>query len=251
MSQTTNITAALQRVRDEFNTIRGLRGDLSNLNTTDKSSLVAAINEVLTSAGVSINDAAASLTTTFSGTKIAADIAAAQAAAEATAQADATAQIAAALEGEDLSDLAAAVAANAAADANLVSAAAAQSFTAPQQAQARTNIGAVGAADLAAVTAKTDNITVTQAVDLDAMEADIATNAADVVTAQTAADDAQADVDDLVTLSGVPVNSVNLGAMSSPNITDNRTVKSAILALDTAVGDTNHDFVADFTTGLL
>ena len=47
MSQSAIITALAQRIRDEFNTIKGLRGDLAALSTTDKSSLVAAINEIV------------------------------------------------------------------------------------------------------------------------------------------------------------------------------------------------------------
>jgi hypothetical protein len=46
------------------------QGTLSSLTTTAKGSLVAAINEVKTSAGVQINDSAASGTSTYSSTKI-------------------------------------------------------------------------------------------------------------------------------------------------------------------------------------
>lgn len=57
------------------------------------------------------------------------------------------AEIANALEGEDLSDIAAAIVALQAADQNLVSAGAAQTFSAAEQQQARDNIGAVTATD--------------------------------------------------------------------------------------------------------
>ena len=73
-----------------------------------------------------INDAAAGTTTTYSGTKIDSQIATA---------------IAGALEGEDLSDLAASVAALAAADNSLLSFGAAQTLTPAQKTQAQTNLG--------------------------------------------------------------------------------------------------------------
>lgn len=139
MSRQTRISAWLQAVALKMNTLKSLIGDFAGLSTTDTSSLVAAINEVKATAdsaaggGVAINDAATNTTQTWSSNKIKTEI---------------TADIATALEGEDLSDLAAQVAANAAADAGLVSASAVQSFNASQQAQARTNINAVDADDV-------------------------------------------------------------------------------------------------------
>ena len=82
MSLRTNIEALATRIGTEFKAIRTLltgtaTGNLSGLTTADKTSVVAAINEVNASAGGVINDAAASLTTTYSSTKIAADLSAA------------------------------------------------------------------------------------------------------------------------------------------------------------------------------
>lgn len=148
MSIVSGLTSAFQRVRDEFNTVKGLIGSLATLNTTDKSSLVNAINEVIGSAGVQINDLTGSATTTYSGNKIDSDIATAQANAIATAQTNTNTAIAIALEGEDLSDLADSVTALAQADNGLVSTASAQTFDATQKAQARTNIDAQNSADI-------------------------------------------------------------------------------------------------------
>lgn len=72
MTQTANITLLAQAIRDEFNSVKGIRGLLANLNTSDKSSLVAAINEVLGTAGNAavINDGATNATEAWSSTKI-------------------------------------------------------------------------------------------------------------------------------------------------------------------------------------
>lgn len=75
MSLQTRITALHTRVAEEFKDVyQGINGgdtlDLSGLNTTAKGNLVAAINEVLLSAGNEIDDAQTSLTTTWSSTKI-------------------------------------------------------------------------------------------------------------------------------------------------------------------------------------
>jgi hypothetical protein len=73
-----------------------------------------------------------------------------------------------------------------------------------------TQAGAMPASDKV----KVDFITVTQAVDLDALEQDVA---------------------DLTTLSGVPSNATNLGTFSGVTIPDNLPVKPAIQALETEV----------------
>lgn len=61
---------------------------------------------------------------------------------------------------------------------------------------------------------KSDYITITQAVDLDALESDVA---------------------DLTTLSGVASNAVNLGLFTGTTITDNLTVKAALQELESAL----------------
>ncbi|HLD91602.1 MAG TPA: DUF2793 domain-containing protein [Patescibacteria group bacterium] len=53
--------------------------------------------------------------------------------------------------------------------------------------------------------------------------------------AASAASDAQADVDDLVTLSGVAVNAEHLGTFTGSTIADSSTIKSALQSLETAV----------------
>jgi len=52
---------------------------------------------------------------------------------------------------------------------------------------------------------------------------------------QSNIDDVQTDINDLVSLSGVAANAVNLGTFSGTTIPDNQTVKQAIQALETAL----------------
>lgn len=68
-----------------------------------------------------------------------------------------------------------------------------------------------------------------------AAQADATQALADAATAQAAADAAQADVDDLVTLSGVAVNSTDLGTFTGTTIPDNSDIKEALQALETEV----------------
>ncbi len=126
----TDLTVA--SIRDLAVSISGTGGHknanvVSILNTTAKD-LAGAINELNAALGnvVMIDDTAPSATSTFSSNKI---------------NADRAADIAAALEGEDLSDLAAAVAANAQADSGLLNFTAAQTLTAEEQVQGQTNLG--------------------------------------------------------------------------------------------------------------
>jgi len=113
MSLQTRLSALITAIKTETKTLRTFisgtnNGDVSSLNTT-ATNLVGAINEIKTTAdnaasASEINDGVTALTSTWSSTKIKSEI---------------TGDIAAALEGEDLSDLADAVAANAANDLNL------------------------------------------------------------------------------------------------------------------------------------
>lgn len=125
------LVGAINAVHNLHLTLAGNAGVLTALNTTDKASLVAAINEVKAAAdaaasgGVSIDDSSASSTSVWSSSKT---------------QTEITGAVVAALEGEDLSDIAASISALAAADQGLVSADAAQSLTAAQQLQACQNI---------------------------------------------------------------------------------------------------------------
>lgn len=127
-----------------INEVLANEGTLASLSTTAKSSLVAAINEIFTSAAgkATINDTTQSASTTFSSNKINSEI---------------SSQIATALTGlingadgsnDTLKELADRITAAVAADAGAVSAIASQSFTAPQKAQARTNIDAYGSVEL-------------------------------------------------------------------------------------------------------
>ena len=72
MSLATRIESLVIRVAQEFNDVRAKAGNLANLTTTDKSNLVAAINE-LQAAVVSstvIDDAQIATTSTYSSNKI-------------------------------------------------------------------------------------------------------------------------------------------------------------------------------------
>lgn len=134
MSQQTNIAAAFLRLTTAANTLSGRIGTLSALTTTDKTSLVAALNELKASVPVLssiINDTATATGTTWSSTKIQTQITAAV-----------TALVSGAPEAQDtLAELAAQITALAQADAGLLSFAQAQTLTAPQQAQACANLG--------------------------------------------------------------------------------------------------------------
>ena len=71
MSLQTQLNSFVLRVAEEFNTVKGRTGTLTALTTTDKSSLVAAINELkaaIVTAGM-IDDLQVSTTTTYSSNK--------------------------------------------------------------------------------------------------------------------------------------------------------------------------------------
>lgn len=131
------VVALLKQVRDD---LQGKVGTLAQLSTTHKSSLVGALNELKGAIdGFSqIDDAgAASASKIWSSQKTKAVIDGAIAALINGAGTD----------GDTLKELADKITALAQADTGLVSTSA-QSFTEPQKAQARTNIGAVASADL-------------------------------------------------------------------------------------------------------
>ena len=130
------ISDANLRLVSKLNELKTALGDLTQLSTTNDANLVAAINEVLGMAnqpsGAQINDAVTNLTEVWSSSRT--NTAISQA-------------VAAALEGEDLSDLAAEITALSQADAGLISSDSAQSLTPAQQQQARENIDAVSLTD--------------------------------------------------------------------------------------------------------
>lgn len=154
MSLESRIIALAQAVGTDVKALTAAQGSLSALNTTAKTSLVAAINELLALAGgsgASIDDLAGDGNTgvTWSANKIFDSIEAAKAAVKnelvsgAGAALDTLNELAAAL-GNDPS-FAATIAAEV---ANRVRYDASQTLTAPQQAQARSNIGAASASDV-------------------------------------------------------------------------------------------------------
>lgn len=123
------ITTLLKQVN---NTLKSNQGDLTTLNTVDKTSLVNALNELKTTIDnkTSINDSQTTTANTWSATKISNEI---------------TTAITNLINGADVSsdtlkELADKIAALAQADNGLVSANQAQSFNAQQKAQARANI---------------------------------------------------------------------------------------------------------------
>lgn len=152
MSLATNLQSAFTRVATEAKSLRilinGNATDLSSLNTTAKSNLVAAINEVrasVGSAGATINDTTASTTSVYSSTKTNSAIS--------TAVANLVVTSPAALD--TLKELADAIgddpnyaATTATALGNRVRVDAAQSFTAGQQTQGQANLGVYSTAQI-------------------------------------------------------------------------------------------------------
>ena len=147
MSLATRIESLVIRVAQEFNDVRAKAGNLANLTTTDKSNLVAAINE-LQAAVVSsavIDDAHIAATTTYSSNKIVSllDALKTEILGGADAAYDTLVEIQQLLQNgtSGLDALLAAV-------NNRVRYDAAQSLTVAEQLQARSNIGAVAASDV-------------------------------------------------------------------------------------------------------
>lgn len=78
MSLLTRITALINSIATDIKDVYAKIGNLSSLQTTTKSSLVGAINEIKSSEGLKINDSTPSVSTTFSGTAIDSKIATAK-----------------------------------------------------------------------------------------------------------------------------------------------------------------------------
>ncbi|HEX8402231.1 MAG TPA: hypothetical protein VF628_11070 [Allosphingosinicella sp.] len=163
MSLDANLLALLTAVGGDVKSLRLADGDLSQLATTAKNNLVAAINEVygmVGSAGAAINDTAGDGATavTWSANKIYDSIEAARVAlrdelrAGAGAALDTFAEVAAALAADDT-----AAAALADAVAKRIRFDAAQVLQDTEKVQARSNIGAASAADLTALTTAVGN----------------------------------------------------------------------------------------------
>ena len=147
MSLATRIESLVIRVAQEFNDVRAKAGNLANLTTTDKSNLVAAINELQAAVVPSalMDDAHIAATTTYSSNKIVSllDALKTEILGGADAAYDTLVEIQQLLQNgtSGLDALLAAV-------NNRVRFDAAQSLTVAEQLQARSNIGAVAASDV-------------------------------------------------------------------------------------------------------
>ena len=154
MSLQAQITNLATRVGTECKAIRAAMGDKASLSTTNKTSLVAAINELVSAiaSATSILDSATAGDTshTWSADKIITEINAAKSAIinGAPAAYDTLIEIATQLSSDQtaLGNLLTAV-------GNRVAFDQAQTLTAPQKAQAIANIGAVSATDVGNVSA--------------------------------------------------------------------------------------------------
>ena len=148
MSLQTQIHSLVIRVADEFKAVYAKIGNLSSLSTTDKSTLVAAINELKAAiATVAVIDdlTAGSTTTTFSASKIVTllDALRTQILGGADAAYDTLLELQQALQNDQTG-----IAALTAAIDKRVRFDAVQTLTAPEQLQTRTNIGAVASIDI-------------------------------------------------------------------------------------------------------
>ncbi len=151
MSLQTRLESLVLRLAAEFKTIHGQVGTLANLSTTDKTNLVSSINElrgqITTLAGIAIIDDAnaAGTATTFSASKITTLLDALKA--DLLGGVDAAFDTLKELQDALLNDQSGIAALLAAVDKR-VRFDAAQALTAPEQLQARQNIGAVATVDI-------------------------------------------------------------------------------------------------------
>ena len=147
MSLATRIESLVIRVAQEFKNVRATAGKIANLSTTDKSGLVAAINELKAEVllATAIDDNHIDTSTTYSSNKIVSllDALKADILGGADAAYDTLVEIQQLLQNgtTGLDALLAAVNLRVRFDE-------AQTLTAAEQLQARTNIGAVAAADV-------------------------------------------------------------------------------------------------------
>jgi capsid protein len=147
MSLQTRIESLVLRIAQEFKTLNSKTGELANLTTTDKSSLVAAINELqaAVTSGNGIDDSNVALTTTYSSSKIVTLLNTLKA--EILGGADAAYDTLLEIQ-QLLQDGTSGLDALLAAVNNRVRFDSPQTLTVPQQLHARTNIGAVAATDV-------------------------------------------------------------------------------------------------------
>lgn len=153
MSLTTQISNLAVRVATECKSIRSVTGDKTSLTTTDKTTLVAAINEIkaamASAAGILDTASAGDTSHTWSADKIVAQLAAVKSEilSGAPEAYDTLLEIANQLATDDgaIGGLLTAV-------GNRVAFDQVQTLTAPQKTQAISNIGAISAADVGDVT---------------------------------------------------------------------------------------------------
>ena len=147
MSLQTQLNSFVLRVAEEFNTVKGRTGTLTARTTTDKSSLVAAINELKAAivTAVMIDDLQVSTTTTYSSNKVVTllDALKADILGGADPAYDTLLELQQALQNDQSG-----IAALTSAIDKRVRFDAAQTLTVLEQQQARTNIGAVAATDI-------------------------------------------------------------------------------------------------------
>ena len=147
MSLQNQLNSFVLRVAEEFNTVKGRTGTLTALTTTDKSSLVAAINELKAAivTAVMIDDLQVSTTTTYSSNKVVTllDALKADILGGADPAYDTLLELQQALQNDQSG-----IAALTSAIDKRVRFDAAQTLTVLEQQQARTNIGAVAATDI-------------------------------------------------------------------------------------------------------
>lgn len=149
MSLQTQISNLAVRIATECKAIRGVTGDKVSLSTTDKTSLVAAINELKTSmasaAGILDSAGAGDTAHTWSANKIVTQLASLKSEIlnGAPAAYDTLLEIANKLSSDD-----GVTSAMLTSISNKVAFDQAQALTAPQKAQAIANIGAISAADV-------------------------------------------------------------------------------------------------------
>ena len=147
MSLQTQLNSFVLRVAEEFNTVKGRTGVLTALTTTDKSSLVAAINELKAAivTAVAIDDLQVSTATTYSSNKVVTllDALKADILGGADPAYDTLLELQQALQNDQSG-----IAAITATIDKRVRFDAAQTLTVAEQAQALANIGAVAASDI-------------------------------------------------------------------------------------------------------
>lgn len=147
MSLQTQLNSFVLRVADEFNTVKGRTGVLTSLTTTDKTSLVAAINELKGAilSTVAIDDASVTTTSTYSSSKIVSALDALKA--DILGGAGPAFDTLLELQNALLTDQSGIAALTASIDKR-VRFDAAQTLTVPEQTQALSNIGGVAASDI-------------------------------------------------------------------------------------------------------